>query len=354
MKKIILTGGGTAGHVMPNIGLLPYLSDYEIHYVGSVNGIERSLLEKYPQVKYHAIRTGKFRRSFTFKNVTDVFNVIGGYKDAKKIMKEVNPDVIFSKGGFVSVPPVLAARKRKIPIITHESDLTPGLANKIISRYATKVLTTFPETVPMIKGGKGEFIGSPVRENLFDGDKARGLSFLAFEDESKPVLTIMGGSLGSVFLNNAVRNNLAALTERFNIVHMCGRGHLDNSISDPSYRQFEFISAELSDVLAATSVMLSRAGSNAINEFAALDIPMLLIPLSKKASRGDQILNADSFAARNYAVVLYEEDYNDAAFMAKIDEVITRYDEIKKSLAAFDERDGIKKIYNEIERSLEK
>lgn len=352
--KIILTGGGTAGHVMPNIGLLPYLSDFEIHYVGTHDGIEKKLIEKQGKnVTYHEIRAGKFRRYFTLKNFSDIFNVIGGYFDSKKIIKEVKPDIVFSKGGFVSVPLVLAARGKKIPIITHESDITPGLANKIISKFATVVLTTFPETVDKLKKGKGKFVGSPIRDSLFEGSREKGLKYLGFSGE-KPVVSVMGGSLGSVNLNNAVRNNLDMLLEKYDVVHMCGKDHVDESVKRDGYFQQEFIDEELSDVLAATDFMISRAGSNAINEFLALGIPMLLVPLGSNASRGDQILNAESFEKRNFAVVLPEDEITCETFNAKFSELLEKADSMRESMSKFDSRDGIKNIYNEIINNLNK
>lgn len=347
MKKIILTGGGTAGHVMPNVGLLPYLTEYEIHYVGSHDGIEKTILAKYSeQVKYHEIRTGKLRRSITFENVIDFFRVIGGYFDSKRILKEVKPDVIFSKGGYVAVPIVLAARHKKIPIITHESDITLGLANKIIAKYATKVLTTFPETADMVKGGKGEYIGSPIREDIFKGDSKAGLDFLGFTNE-KPLLAVMGGSIGSVKVNNAIRNNLDYLLERFNIVHMCGKGNIDPSIDKAGYKQYEFISDELPNVLTATDYVISRAGSNAIHEFVALLKPMILVPLT--TGRGDQIANTESFVKRGFALSLDERIMTNESFLEAVQKLIDNADEIKQKQSSFDQKNGIKKIYNEIE-----
>ena len=323
MKKIILTGGGTAGHVMPNIALLPYLREkgYEIHYVGGKNGIEKDILADYPDVTYHGIDTGKLRRYHSTDNIKDVFKVAKGNLECKKILRQVKPDVIFSKGGYVALPLVTSSKSMRIPVLTHESDITPGLANRIIARTAEKVLTTFPETAPMIEKGKGLYVGAPIRADLFEGDRERGLSFLGLAGE-KPVLAVMGGSKGARFVNETIRGNLEALCAEFDIVHMCGKDNVEDSdrtkaFAD-SYRQYEFIGKELPDVLAATDVVVTRGGSNSIHEFAALAKPMLIIPLSKQASRGDQVLNANSFEKRGLAVKLEEEELTSEKFLAAL------------------------------------
>ena len=323
MKKIILTGGGTAGHVMPNIALLPYLREkgYEIHYVGGKNGIEKDILADYPDVTYHGIDTGKLRRYHSTDNIKDVFKVAKGNLECRKILRQVKPDVIFSKGGYVALPLVTSSKSMRIPVLTHESDITPGLANRIIARTAEKVLTTFPETAPMIEKGKGLYVGAPIRADLFEGDRERGLSFLGLAGE-KPVLAVMGGSKGARFVNETIRGNLEALCAKFDIVHMCGKDNVEDSdrtktFAD-SYRQYEFIGKELPDVLAATDVVVTRGGSNSIHEFAALAKPMLIIPLSKQASRGDQVLNAKSFEKRGLAVKLEEEELTSEKFLAAL------------------------------------
>jgi UDP-N-acetylglucosamine--N-acetylmuramyl-(pentapeptide) pyrophosphoryl-undecaprenol N-acetylglucosamine transferase len=323
MKKIILTGGGTAGHVMPNIALLPYLREkgYEIHYVGGKNGIEKDILADYPDVTYHGIDTGKLRRYHSTDNIKDVFKVAKANVECKKILRQVKPDVIFSKGGYVALPLVTSSKSMRIPVLTHESDITPGLANRIIARTAEKVLTTFPETAPLIEKSKGLYVGAPIRADLFDGDRERGLSFLGLTGE-KPVLAVMGGSKGARFVNETIRGNLEALCAKFDIVHMCGKDNVEDSertkaFAD-SYRQYEFIGKELPDVLAATDVVVTRGGSNSIHEFAALAKPMLIIPLSKQASRGDQVLNANSFEKRGLAVKLEEEELTSEKFLAAL------------------------------------
>ena len=246
MKRIILTGGGTAGHVTPNIALLPRLKElnYDIHYIGSYNGIEKELIEQFG-IPYHGISTGKLRRYFSVQNFTDPFRVLKGMNDAKKLVKILKPDVIFSKGGFVSVPVVLAGKKCKVPTIIHESDMTPGLANKISIPSATKVCCNFPETLGHLPEGKAVLTGSPIRQELLSGDKFKAREFLNFKSD-KPVIMVIGGSLGAVAVNNAVRAILPELLKSYQVIHLCGKGKVDESLKGiEGYAQFEYIKEEL-------------------------------------------------------------------------------------------------------------
>ena len=311
MKRIVLTGGGTAGHVTPNIALLPKLYElgYDVHYIGSYNGIEKTLIENC-HVPYYGISSGKLRRYFDLKNFSDPFKVVKGFSEAAKLLKKLKPDVVFSKGGFVSVPVVLAAKQQRIPVIIHESDMTPGLANKLSIPAASKVCCNFPETISHLPKGKAVLSGSPIREELLSGSRAKALKFTGLSG-SKPVLLIIGGSLGSVLVNEAVRSILPKLLKKFEIIHLCGKGKLDHSLSAMNgYVQYEYISEELKDLFALSDIVISRAGANSICEFLALRKPALLIPLSAAASRGDQILNANSFQKQGYAAVLEEEQLN--------------------------------------------
>lgn len=311
MKRIVLTGGGTAGHVTPNIALLPKLKDlgYDIHYIGSYNGIEKKLIEAC-DIPYYGISSGKLRRYFDLKNFSDPFKVLKGFSEASKLLKELQPDVVFSKGGFVSVPVVIAAGRRKIPVVIHESDMTPGLANKLSFPSASKVCCNFPETMAHLPKGKAVLTGSPIREELLTGNREKALAFTGLSGK-KPVLLIIGGSLGSVIVNEAVRSVLPKLLERFDVIHLCGKGKLDQTLTALSgYVQYEYISEELKDLFALSDIVISRAGANSICEFLALRKPSLLIPLSAAASRGDQILNARSFERQGYAAVLEEEELN--------------------------------------------
>lgn len=312
MKKIVLTGGGTAGHVTPNIALIPELkkAGYDVHYIGSYDGIEKKLIERLG-IPYYGISSGKLRRYIDIKNLSDPFKVIKGFAQARHLLGKIKPDVVFSKGGFVSVPVVVAAKTRKIPCIIHESDMTPGLANKICIPCATRLCTNFPETMKHIPAQKAVLTGSPIREELFHGDKEKGLRFCGF-DNSKPVILIIGGSLGAVAVNNAVRSILPTLLEKYQVIHLCGKGKTDESLlNTKGYVQYEYIQDELPDLMAAADLIISRAGANAICEILALRKPNILIPLSAEASRGDQILNAASFEKQGYSIVIQENEITD-------------------------------------------
>ncbi len=332
MKKILLTGGGTAGHVTPNMALIPSLKElnYDIKYIGSYDGIEKKLIEELG-IPYIGISSGKLRRYLSLKNFSDPFRVIKGYSEAKKFVKEYKPDVLFSKGGFVSVPVVLACKKYKVPIIIHESDMTPGLANKISIPYARKVCHNFPETAKHLPEGKSLFTGSPIRKELLNGNREKGLSLCNFTND-KPVIMVTGGSLGAVALNKAVREALPHLLQHFQIVHLCGKNKVDDSLkSTEGYVQFEYIKDELKDIFAMADLIISRAGANAICEIQALAIPNILIPLPASASRGDQILNADSFKKQGFSLVLDEETLDNDTLIKAIHDV---YDNRQKYIDA--------------------
>lgn len=308
MKKIILTGGGTAGHVTPNLALLPSLrkEEFEIHYIGSYNGIERRLIED-AGIPYDGISSGKLRRYFDIKNFSDPLRVLKGYGQAKRLMKQYRPDIVFSKGGFVSVPVVLAAKHYKIPVIIHESDMTPGLANKICIPAAKKVCCNFPETLNYLPKDKAVLSGSPIREELLTGDRLSGLQYAGLS-ANRPVILVIGGSLGSVTVNHAVRSILPKLLSQFQVIHICGKGNLDESLIGTSgYVQYEYVDKPLRHLFAAADLIISRAGANSICEILALRKPNILIPLSAAASRGDQILNANFFAKQGFSTVLEEE-----------------------------------------------
>ncbi len=319
MKSIVLTGGGTAGHVTPNIALFKRLKEegFKIIYIGRKEGIEKELISKF-KIDYYGISSGKLRRYFDKKNFSDMFRVVKGVKEASSLISKIKPSIVFSKGGFVSVPVVMGAKFHKIPVIIHESDITPGLANKMAMPFATKVCATFPETIEKVSGKKGILTGSPIRNSLFSGTVKAGLEFCGFNGD-KPVLLIMGGSLGSVKINGALRKSLSALLQKFQIVHICGKGNLENDLINlKGYRQFEYLSEELPNIFAACDIIASRAGSNSICEFLALKKPNLLIPLSKEHSRGDQILNARSFEKQGFSKVLLEEDLNSETLLESI------------------------------------
>jgi UDP-N-acetylglucosamine--N-acetylmuramyl-(pentapeptide) pyrophosphoryl-undecaprenol N-acetylglucosamine transferase len=355
MKRIILTGGGTAGHVTPNIALLPRLKElqYDIHYIGSYNGMEKELIEQLG-IPYHGISSGKLRRYFSLQNFTDPFRVLKGLSEAKRIVKILNPDVIFSKGGFVSVPVVLAGKSRHVPTIIHESDMTPGLANKLSFPAATKVCCNFPETVELLPEGKAVLTGSPIRQELLSGDRYKAKDFLNFKSD-KPVIMVVGGSLGSVAVNNAVREILPELLKDFQVVHLCGRGKVDESLKNlEGYAQFEYIQKELKDLFALTDIVISRAGANAICELLALHKPNLLIPLSANASRGDQILNARSFERQGYSVVLEEEELNPQLLLQSITDLYANRQRYIDAMKRSPQQNSIDTIIDLIESVVKK
>lgn len=317
-----MTGGGSAGHVTPNLALIPKLKEigYEVQYIGTKDGIERRIIEE-NNIEYHFISSGKLRRYFDIKNFTDPFKVIKGIFEAYDIIKRQKPNIIFSKGGFVAVPVVLGAYLNKIPVIAHESDITPGLANKLSAPYCTKICVTFPESVNKLSKKKVVLTGTPIRKELLEGSRIKGLKLCKFNYE-KPILFIMGGSLGSKNINDLIRRNLKDLLSSYNILHICGKGNIDNNCSNiENYRQFEYVNEDLPHYMAAADIIVSRAGANSIFEFLALKKPNLLIPLSSKSSRGDQILNAESFEKSGFSLVIKEENLEDKLFIEKIDEL---------------------------------
>lgn len=345
MKHIVLTGGGTAGHVTPNIAMIPALQEkgFQISYIGSYDGIEKKLIEEM-RIPYYGISSGKLRRYFDPKNFTDPFKVLKGYQEARKLLKKLKPDVVFSKGGFVTVPVVIAAKHRKIPAIIHESDMTPGLANKLCIPSAVKVCCNFPETVDKLPSDKAVLTGTPIRQELLNGNKLAALKFTGLKPD-KPVLMVIGGSLGSVAVNTAVRQILPELLKDFQVVHLCGKEKLDESLTSlDGYVQYEYIKKELADLFALSDIVISRAGANAICEISALKKPNLLIPLSANASRGDQILNARSFEKLGYSKVLEEEELNNEILLKTIRDLYANKDSYIKAMSESSQMDSIGKI----------
>lgn len=321
-KKIVLTGGGSAGHVTPNIALIPALkkAGYEIYYIGSYNGIEKKLIEDY-NIPYFGIATGKLRRYFDPKNFTDPFRVLKGFTEAVKLLRRIKPDVVFSKGGFVSVPVVRAAGALKIPYLVHESDMTPGLANKLSMAGAKKICCNFPETMRLLPADKAVLTGTPIREELGLGSKEVGKELCGFEDD-KPVLMVIGGSLGAQSVNETVRYALPRLLPYFNVVHICGKEKMDNlKLTVPGYKQFEYVKNELKDIFAMADIVVSRAGANSICELLALKKPNILIPLSTKSSRGDQMLNARSFEQQGFSLVIDNDDLDEDILVETIEDL---------------------------------
>ncbi|MCR5591676.1 MAG: undecaprenyldiphospho-muramoylpentapeptide beta-N-acetylglucosaminyltransferase [Lachnospiraceae bacterium] len=354
MKRIVLTGGGTAGHVTPNIALLPALktAGYDICYIGSYEGMEKALIEDY-SIPYHGIATGKLRRYFSIKNFTDPFRVLKGFGEADSMIKELKPSIVFSKGGFVSVPVVWAAKKNHIPVIIHESDMTPGLANRLCFSSATKICCNFPETVEKLPKEKAVLTGSPIRSELLLGDAGKAEKICGFADPEKPVIMVVGGSLGAASVNSMIRKILPRLVEKFNVLHLCGKGKLDETlVGTEGYHQIEFAKDEMKDLFALSEIVVSRAGANAICELLALHKPNLLIPLPASASRGDQLLNAESFRKQGFSLVLDEDrDLNEDSLYDTICELYERREEFRKVMLKSDQTSAVFSVMKLIEEN---
>lgn len=352
MKKIVLTGGGTAGHVTPNIALLPALkkAGYEITYMGSYDGIEKKLISDF-DIPYVGISTGKFRRYLDLKNFTDPFRVIKGFSEAKKFLKQYMPNIVFSKGGFVSVPVVRAADYLKIPCIIHESDMTPGLANKLCISAAKKVCCNFPETLKLLPEEKAVLTGSPIRSELTQGNRLAGLDICGFS-ANKPVIMVIGGSLGAASVNKAVRDALPKLLEDYQVIHLCGKDKVDNLLlNTPGYKQFEYIKTELKDLFAMADLVISRAGANSICELLALKKPNILIPLPAASSRGDQLLNARSFEAQGFSIVIDEDDLTPELLVDKVHELYFNRQNYHDAMSDSGQMDSISTIMGLIEQN---
>ena len=346
MKKIVMTGGGTAGHVTPNIALMPALRNegYEISYIGSYQGIEKRLIVE-NGIPYYGISSGKLRRYFDIKNFSDPFKVLKGYRQSVKLLKKIKPDIVFSKGGFVSVPVILAARHCRIPAIIHESDLTPGLANKIAIPNATKVCCNFPETLSFLPKEKAVLTGSPIRQELLNGDPKTAFRLCHFSETRKQTLLVIGGSSGSRAINTAIRNLLPELIKNYNVIHLCGKGNQIDSLCDiPGYAQFEYADRELADLFALADFVISRAGANAICELLALHKPNILIPLPASASRGDQILNANSFRSQGFSYVLEEESLTNTTLLEAIQHISAQRDSYISAMKQYSSQNSIDTI----------
>ena len=349
MKRIVLTGGGTAGHVSPNQALIPLLlaEGWEIHYIGTKNGIERTLIEPTEGVTYHAVSSGKLRRYFDLKNFTDPFRVIAGAFQSFSIIRKLKPAVVFSKGGFVSVPVVVGAALCGVPVVMHESDITPGLANKLCKPFAKAVCTTFPECARLL-GDKGIETGTPLRAQIFSGTRERGLALSGFSGE-RPVLMMIGGSLGAQTVNAVLREALPELTKRFDVLHVCGKGNIAPELEGlPGYRQFEYLTDELPDAFACADILLSRAGSNSLSEILALHKPALLIPYH--SGRGDQVLNANSLKARGLAHVMLQSELTAQSLPHALDALWEDRELLVQRMSALPDADGTQAVLAQIHK----
>ncbi len=333
--RVVLTGGGSAGHVNPNIALIEVLRarGMDINYLGSKDGVERAMISAL-NIPYYAVRSGKLRRYFSWKNFTDPLNVLLGIGQAYRLIKRLKPQVVFSKGGFVALPVVVAAWLNRVPVIAHESDLTPGLANRLSLPFINRLCVTFPYTrVGKRHQHKVIVTGTPIRSALLQGSVERGLALCGFS-ATIDCLLVMGGSLGARRVNECVREALSALTARYQVIHLCGKGNIDTTLLTMTrYRQFEYVEAELADLLAATHVVISRAGANALLEILACGKPHVLIPLPRAVSRGDQELNARYFAQLGISEVVEQPDLTVDTLLAALGRIEQQYNARVTSIA---------------------
>jgi UDP-N-acetylglucosamine--N-acetylmuramyl-(pentapeptide) pyrophosphoryl-undecaprenol N-acetylglucosamine transferase len=342
-----MTGGGTAGHVLPAVPVMAALRERgcEVAFVGSTSGLEEELLAG-ENVRYFGIASGKLRRYFSLENLGDAFRVLRGVVDAYRVLGRYRPDVVFSKGGFVSFPVVFAAWLKRVPVVAHESDLTPGLANRLALPFLRTLCVNFPDTRPGRFSGRVVHTGTPIRAALLQGDRERGRRLLEIDDE-RPVLLVTGGSLGADALNAAVREALPRLLERMHVVHVCGPGKTA-PLTLPGYRQFEYVRDEWGDMLAAADLVLSRAGANTLFELLSLRKLNVLVPLSKRASRGDQLENAAYAEARGLSLVIEEEALTVDALVAALERLLAERAERLERLRAFVVPDAVTLLRDEI------
>ena len=349
MKKIILTGGGTAGHVIPNLALVPSLkaAGFEIHYIGSHEGIERGLVEA-AGIPYYGISSGKLRRYRSMKNITDIFRVGKGLADALRVIRKIKPDLVFSKGGFVVVPVIAAAKLLRVKSVIHESDMTPGIATKLAIPFASKICVSFPETLAHVPQGRSLVTGSPIRRQLLKGSKEAGFRGTGLAQGGKPVVLVTGGSLGARAINNCVREALPGLLEHFQVVHLCGRGNL-SGIKSQGYVEMEYVNEDMAHILAMCDVVVSRAGANTLFELAALEKPNVLIPLPAAQSRGDQLLNAASFEKRGFSKVLLEDVLTPETLVAEVKTLYSNRHQYIAAMSTQNTADGVGNVMAAIE-----
>lgn len=349
MHSILFTGGGSAGHVTPSIDLIQKFKadNWKVSYAGSANGIEKEIIERLG-VPYFSVASGKLRRYFSWRTFFEPFLILLGTLQAFKICHHLKPSVVFSKGGFVAFPVVVGAWLNGIPVVIHESDLTPGLANRLSFPFANKICMTLNESKKPTVSKKIVVTGNPVRESLFHGSSARGQALCGFTNEI-PIILVQGGGHGAIMINDTIRNILPALTQHFQIAHVCGKGKVKNELNNNSrYIQFEYVNEELADLFACCDLVISRAGANSLYELLRLKKPHILIPLSKKASRGDQIINAQYFVKKGLSNVIYEENLTEQALLKMINNVYEDKTHQKQKLDQFSLPDSNQLIYEEL------
>lgn len=350
---IVFTGGGTAGHVIPNIALIETLGhDWKMDYIGSAAGIEKKMISALG-ISYHAVKSGKLRRYFSWRNFIDPFNILIGILQSYWLIRRLKPDIVFSKGGFIAFPVVVGAWLNRIPVIAHESDLTPGLANRMSFPFVKCICVAFAGTKKRFKNPQKVVVtGTPIRNALFQGNKQKGLALCGF-DSSKPCVLVMGGSQGAGSINKIIEESLPTLLEQFQIIHLCGRGKVDETLAKrPGYCPFEYANETLADLFAASQYVISRSGANTLYEILALDKPHILIPLSIRISRGDQIQNARYFERQGISMVIEEENLTSDSLLAALKELLKQEKAIKAKIAQLDIQSSARQIAKLIEEAL--
>ncbi len=354
-KHIVFTGGGSAGHVTPNVALIPTFQKkgWKVSYIGSPHGLEKSIIEPLG-VSYYTVYSGKFRRYFSLKNIADLFWIFYGILQAFFLIKRLKPSIVFSKGGYVAFPVVTASWLNRVPVISHESDLSPGLANRLAFPFLTRLCVTFPETQRYFKkSNKIMITGTPIREALFQGKSDKGKALCGFPDNHKPILLVLGGGLGSVVLNETIYTALSHLLIFYNIIHVCGKGKKsDVRIETPGYIQFEFLYDTLPDILAYSDVILSRAGLNTIYELVSLRKTHLLVPLPSSSSRGDQILNAHFFLKKRCSRVIDERNLNTENLLYELNALYKERDRYIEEMKKWDFQKAAESIVKIIEEHI--
>ena len=351
MIRAVVTGGGSAGHVVPTLPIIEALlaRNWNISYIGSDSGLEEQLVAAL-DVRYFGVRPGKLRRYWSFDNLVDAFRVPLCVLQVFGILGRIRPDVVFSKGGFVAFPVVVAAWLRRIPVVAHESDLSPGLANRLTLPFIASLCVNFDAT--RVNARRVVHTGTPVRESLVRGDRERGLIATGFSGE-RPILAVVGGSLGAERLNLTVREALSALTRAFDVLHVCGAGKVDPScLGTAGYEQRDFVGDEWGDILAAADLVVSRSGANSLCELLTLRKPNLLVPLPALASRGDQIENAAYAETRGFSMVVAEADLTPDVLVDRVTALHRNSPSWRERLQAFQAPDSAGLIIAELEAAL--
>lgn len=336
MKHVVFTGGGTFGHVGANLALIQALDPtrWTISYIGSKNSIESSLIPK-ANIRFYRGFSGKLRRYFSLQNMVDIGWVLFGIIHAFFMIRKLNPHIIFSKGGYVAFPVVVAGWLNRVPVIIHESDITLGLTTRLSQRFARLVCLNFESTQKQVPTSVPSLVtGLPVRNHILNGNPDTGRSLTQFSD-SVPTLLIFGGSLGSVFLNTLIEQSLDQLVENYQLIHVVGPGNGSTRIHHHRYCQFEYLNDEFAHILAASDMVICRGGASSLTELIALKKPHIVIPLSHRASRGDQIENARYFESLGISSVLAESDATTVTLCQKVHDLHRHQATIVQSMNQF-------------------